>query len=437
MEIVHIVPGSGGSFYCGNCLRDSTYIQALKKSGLKVVKVPMYLPIFADEHDLGEIPVFYGAVSLYLKHAFPILRKAPQWFDHMLNSGPALKLAARMSGSTNAKGLEDMTISMLLGEQGEQKKELDHLVDWIAEHCNADVVHLSNALLLGLARRIREKLDVLVVCSLQDEDVWVDAMDDHFRKKTWELMRERAHDVDAFFAVSDYYAGQMKVTLDIPEEKLFTNYIMVDPDEYPYLNSAKKDPAIGYISRMCEDNGLEVLVDAFILLKKESGMEKLKLIITGGSTGDDDKFIHKIKNKIKNAGLKQAVEFHKDFEEEGRHDFFNKVAMLSVPVLVGEAFGLYLLESMASGVPVVQPQLGAFPEIIKLAGGGIIYDPNTPDELAKALSQLLHDSSQLLKLSEEGRKGIIKHFNIHNQASRIVKIYGQISEMKKKESDAA
>jgi len=437
MEIVHIVPGSGGSFYCGNCLRDSTYIQALKKAGLKVVKVPMYLPLFADEHDLGEVPVFYGAVNLYLKHTFPILRKAPKWFDRILNSGPALKLAAHMSGSTNAKGLEDMTISMLLGEEGEQKKELDHLVDWIKEHCQADVVHLSNALLLGLARRIREKLDVLVVCSLQDEDVWVDAMDDSFRKKTWELMRERAREVDAFFAVSDYYADQMKVTLDIPENKLFSTHIMVDPDDYPYLNSVEKDPVIGFISRMCEDNGLEVLVDAFILLKKESGMDKLKLIITGGSTGDDDKFIHKIKNKIKNAGLKQSVEFHKDFEEEGRHDFFNKVSILSVPVLEGEAFGLYLLESMASGVPVVQPKLGAFPEIVNLAGGGVLYDPNTPEELAKALGQLLHDSSNLLKLSEEGRKGIIKHFNIHNQASNMVEIYQQIIEMKIKESNAA
>ena len=166
-------------------------------------------------------------------------------------------------------------------------------------------------------------------------------------------------------------------------------------------------------------------------------MDKLKLIITGGSTGDDDKFIHKIKNKIKNGGLKQSVEFHKDFEEEGRHDFFNKVSILSVPVLEGEAFGLYLLESMASGVPVVQPKLGAFPELVNLAGGGVLYDPNTPEELAKALGQLLHDSSNLLKLSEEGRKGIIKHFNIHNQASNMVEIYQQIIEMKNKESNAA
>jgi hypothetical protein len=204
MQVIHIVPGTGGSFYCGNCLRDSTYVQALRKEGIGALKIPMYLPIFSDEHDLSDIPVFYGAISLYLKHKYPILRKAPLWFDRILNSGMALKFAAKMSGSTRAKGLEDMTISMLLGEQGGQKEELDKMVDWIAEHCEADVIHLSNALLIGLARKFQEKLDVLVVCSLQDEDVWVNAMDDHFRKKTWKLMSERAKDVDVFFAVSDF-----------------------------------------------------------------------------------------------------------------------------------------------------------------------------------------------------------------------------------------
>ncbi len=231
MQIIHIVPGSGGSFYCGNCLRDSKYIRGLKDAGAEVIKVPMYLPLFADEHDLDDVPIFYGAISLYLKHTFPILKKAPAWLDKILNSGPMLKFAAHMAGSTNPKGLENMTISMLLGEMGEQKKELDHLVDWIAEHCDADVIHLSNALLIGLAKRIKEKLDVIVVCTLQDEDVWVDAMDEYFKKKTWDTMKERAHDVDAFFAVSSFFAKEMQPILDIPDEKLITHHIMIDAED--------------------------------------------------------------------------------------------------------------------------------------------------------------------------------------------------------------
>ncbi len=436
MQIIHIVPGSGGSFYCGNCLRDSGYFQGLKRAGLEVIKVPMYLPIFADEHDIEEVPVFYGAISLYLKHILPALRKAPGWIDKILNSGPALKFAAKMAGSTNPKGLESMTISMLLGETGEQKKELDHMVDWLEEHCNADVVHLSNALLIGLARRIKERLDVKVVCTLQDEDVWVNAMEEHFKIQTWDLMRERSRDIDAFFAVSSFYAREMKPILDIPDEKLFIHHISIDPEDYTYQNTSEKPLNIGYISRMCEENGLEVLVDAFILLKKNPKWKEVKLLITGGSTGENDKFVKSIRKKISLSGLNNDVEFHEDFEE-GRHEFFRKVSMISVPVLKGEAFGLYLIESMASGVPVVQPELGAFPEIVEKTRGGIVYTPNTAEQLAKAISGLLDDEKRLHELSEQGRQGVEKNFNIHQQANTIVDFYNHLLLKNKKDIDAA
>jgi glycosyltransferase involved in cell wall biosynthesis len=425
MQIVHIVPGSGGSFYCGNCLRDSEYIQGLKRAGVEVVKVPMYLPIFADEHDIEEVPVFYGAISIYLKHSFPALRKAPGWVDKILNSGPALRFAAGMAGSTNPKGLESMTISMLLGETGEQKKELDHMVDWLEKACKADVIHLSNALLIGLARRIKERLNVKVVCTLQDEDVWVNAMDENFKIQTWDLMKERARDVDAFFAVSQFYAKEMQPVLAIPDEKLFIHHITVDPAEYTYQNTSEKPLNIGYISRMCEDNGLEVLVDAFILLKKDPRWQHVKLVLTGGSTGENDKFVKSIKLRIKQSGLVDEVEFHKDFED-GRHEFFKKVSMISVPVLQGEAFGMYLLESMASGVPVVQPALGAFPEIIEKSGGGINYTPNTPETLSEALSSLLGNQEKLNRLSEQARKGVEQKFNVHQEAKEVVDRYSKL-----------
>ena len=437
MQIIHIVPGSGGSFYCGNCLRDSKYIRGLKDAGIDVIKVPMYLPLFADEHDLDDVPIFYGAISLYLKHTFPFLKRAPAWLDKILNSGPALKFAALMAGSTNPKGLEDMTISMLLGEMGDQKKELDHLVDWIAEHCEADVIHLSNALLIGLAKRFKEKLDVIVVCTLQDENTWVDAMDENFKIKTWETMKERAHDVDAFFAVSNFFAKEMQPILDLPNEKLITHHIMIDAKDYTYINSSERPLHIGYLSRMCESNGLGLLVDAFILLKKDAKWKDVKLILTGGSTGDDNQFNKKIKKKISKAGLQEHVEYHKDFEEEGRLEFLTKISMLSVPVLEGEAFGLYLLEAMASGIPVVQPALGANPEIIEKAGGGIIYQPNKPEEMAAALIDLLDNPEKLSSLSKAGRDGVKNYFNIHNQALETIEIYNSILDNKNKDSDAA
>ncbi|MCX6238612.1 MAG: glycosyltransferase family 4 protein [Bacteroidia bacterium] len=423
MNIVQIIPGSGGSFYCGNCLRDSKYVVALREQGHQVIKIPMYLPIFADEHDITEIPVFYGAVSIYLKQLYPIFRKAPQWVDHLLNSKPLLKMAASMAGSTNAKGLEEMTVSMLLGEDGKQQEELERLVDWMAVHCKPDIIHISNALLLGLAHRIKEKLNVPIVCSLQDEDVWIDAMKPVFRDQIWKLMSEKAKDVDHFIAVSDYFSKVMQQRMKLSEEKVQSLYLGVDPADYQFIPVSNKGRNIGYISRICHENGFDILVDSFIQLKKRTGFEDVKLIATGGSTGADTKYIKAIRNKLLREKLEEQVEFIDDFEETGRKAFFNKVSVISVPVRNGEAFGMYMLESMASGVPVVQPALGAFPEIVNLSGGGIIYEPNSPEALCEALAGLLSVSDKLNILSVKARKGVEFNFNIHDHAKEMIAVY--------------
>jgi len=423
MNIVHIIPGSGGNFYCGNCLRDSKYVVALREQGHQVIKIPMYLPIFADEHDINEIPVFYGAVSIYLKQLYPIFRKAPAWFDRFLNTKPILKMAASMAGSTNAKGLEEMTVSMLLGENGKQQEELDRLVDWMVMHCKPDIVHISNALLLGLVHRIKEKLQVPVVCSLQDEDVWVDTMNPSYQKQIWKLMSEKAKDVDLFIPVSHYFSEVMKQRMNLPDEKIKCLYLGVDPNEYTFIPANQKERNIGFISRQCPENGLDIIVDAFIQLKKKSEYNDVKLFLTGGYTRSDNRYIKGVRKKIKKEKLAGQVIFLENFEDSSRQKFYNKVSMISVPVRNGEAFGLYLLESMASGVAVVQPALGAFPEIVNMSGGGIIYQPNTPEALCEALAGLLVDSEKLNAISLKARDGVESNYNIHDHAKQMIEVY--------------
>ena len=423
MRIIHIIPGSGGSFYCGNCLRDSKFVVALRKMGHEVIKVPMYLPLFAHELDRNDSPVFYGAISIYLKQLYPIFEKAPKWFDHFLNSKPMLKMAAGMAGSTRAKGLSEMTISMLKGEHGHQHEELDRMIDWIKHHYPADIIHLSNALLSGLAPRLKEKLGVTVLCSLQDEDVWIDVMKPEFRQEAWDLMHENARSIDRFISVSHFFSAFMKERIRVQDYKIKTIHLGIDPSDYEYIPISQKPRNIGFISRMCYENGLDILVDAFVLLKKKQGFEDVKLILTGGSTGDDKGYLSKIRKSIDQSGLRNQIEFQEDFESEGRKTFFSKVSVVSVPVRIGEAFGLYLLESMASGVPVVQPALGAFPEIIQKSGGGVVYEPNRPESLAESLAGLLSDPKQLAVISEAGYEGVQRHFNIFSHARELVSVY--------------
>jgi glycosyltransferase involved in cell wall biosynthesis len=427
MKIVQIIPGSGGSFYCGNCLRDDKFYESLKGLGHDVIKIPMYLPLFADTQDESQVPVFYGAVSLYLKQQFPLLRKMPSWFDRLLNSKPMLRLAAKQSGSTDADGLEDMTISMLNGEEGNQSEELEQMVDWIANHYKPDVVHISNALLLGLAKRLKERLKVPILCSLQDEDVWVNAMDEVNQQKVWNLMSEKAKDIDAFIAVSDYFADLSIQNMKLPKEKVHRVYLGVCTNNYRYINAAEKERTIGFISRLCYGNGLDILVDAFIGLKKKAGFEDVKLLLTGGYTGVDKRFLKGVRKQIEKAGLGDQVIWQEKFDNEDRLRFFDQVQVLSVPVRGGEAFGIYLTEAMASGVPIVQPKCGAFPEIVEASKGGFIYENNTSKELQGKLELMLGKDFNIKDISTQARSGVEAEFNIRKQSEKLVSIYKAIS----------
>jgi glycosyltransferase involved in cell wall biosynthesis len=418
MKIVNIVPGFGGTFYCGNCLRDSAYVNSLREMGHDAITLPMYLPLTKNGKSPDEeVPVFYGAVNIYLKQQFPLFRHMPGWMENLFDSKPMLKFAAKKSGSTRAHGLEKLTESMLLGQKGHQNQELERLVDFLKNHQKPDIVHFSNALLLGMAKQIREEVKVPVIFSLQDEDVWVDAMEESWRERIWQLMAEKSRDVDAFVAVSSYFAGIM-------QDKM---HIGVKPENYLYSSPATSPRAIGYLSRICEENGFEILVDAFILLKSDPQFRTLKLKITGGMTGDDKPFLHRQMEKFKTNNLLKEIEIQHEFTTVDLKDFFKSLTVLSVPVLKGEAFGLYQIEALASGVPLVQPDLGAFPEIIRASGGGVIYSPNTAEALAHKLKEVLSDQEELRKMSVSGRKAVEDKFNCSRLTQNMIDIYQQIT----------
>lgn len=426
MKIVSIVPGFGGTFYCGNCLRDSGYVKTLRSMGHDAILLPIYLPLTSNDQAKPEVPVFYGAVNIYLKQNYSIFRHLPGWAYRFLDSQPILKFAAKKAGSTRASGLEDMTISMLRGIDGFQKEELMQLVYFLKHHEKPDIVHLSNALLLGLAETIRKELNIPVICSLQDEDVWVDAMLPGFRGKIWQLMAEKAKYVDAFIAVSDFFADVMKKNMQIEDEKMHVVYIGVNPSNYEVFMPSLNPPVIGYLSRLCEDNGLEILVDAFIELKDNSSFKNARLRITGGYTGDDRRFINRLLRKLKRKGYLHDVEIVENFTPDSLPSFFKGLTVLSVPVLKGEAFGLYQLESLASGIPVVQPDLGAFPEIVTNTSGGTVYSPNTYLALAEALRELFTQPEKLQQMSLNGHAALMDTYNSETIALRMISVYDKV-----------
>jgi glycosyltransferase involved in cell wall biosynthesis len=405
-------------------MRDDELIRTLRAQGNDVLMVPLYLPLNVGGHGImGDTPVFYGAINIYLKERLPFYRHAPMWMEKILDSPFLLQMAAKKSGSTRTAGLEEMTISMLKGEQGEQASELDHLISFLKKEIKPDIVHLSNALLLGLAYRLKSDLNVPVVCSLQDENEWIDPMREKYKPMVWDIMAERAVDVDAFVAASKYFAALSAQHLKLPQEKIHVVYGGIDQTKYKQAPLTFDPPVIGYLCRMSEYFGLGIIVDAFIQLKKESRFKTVKLYLMGGYTGDDKSFVRKMLKKLTKEGIIDDVTVFDSFEREQRVEFLTSLSLLSVPVPGGEAFGAYQVEALASGVPIVQPNIGGYPEFIEATGGGVLYEPNDADQLSKALAAMLDDPQKIRKMGEQGRKVVLDQFSMQNMADKILDVY--------------
>jgi len=426
MKIVHIVPGSGDTFYCQNCIRDRDLIRALRALGHDVIVLPMYLPIFLDGDDVSSgAPVFYGAARVYLSQKLPWLGNAPSWVRSLMDSRRFLGWIAKKAGTTRARGLEDMTISVLKGEGGGQSGELDRLVAWLKDEIKPDVVHLSNALLLGLARRIWLELGVPVVCTLQDEDTWINTMEDRAAAEIWRIMAECSDDVAAFVSVSRYYKGIIRARMQVADEKIHVVPIGINSQDYSVAPLEAGRPVIGYLSRMSEALGLGILAEAFAIIKANRRVANLKLKVMGGYTPDDRPFLIRLRRFLAQKGIASDVEFYSSFDKACRLDFLRSLSVLSVPVRRPEAFGMFILEAMASGVPVVQPAIGAAVEIVGATGGGICYEPNDAATLAGRLEGILLDMAHARQLGRAGRESVLRDFAVRKMAERILEIYRQ------------
>ena len=397
-------------------------MQALRKQGVDVVMVPMYLPMFTDGDPVAEdTPVFFGGINVWLQQQVPFFRKTPRWLDRLLDSGWMLKRAAKMAGATSAADLGPMTLSMINGMEGHQKKEVERLIQWLTAHEKPDAVHISNALLIGLARELKARLGIPVLCSLQDEDWWLDEINPPFDAACWKAIASRTGDVDRFVAVSSWFADRMSQRLKIPRDGIDVVHIGIDLEGYEAAPLSFDPPVLGYLSRMNSALGIDTLVDAFIELKKFQGLEDLKLRATGGAVGDDLKCVSNLRKKLARAGYADDVEFIEDFSRESRLDFLQSLSVMCVPVEQGEAFGSFIIESMAAGVPVVQPNAGAFPELINETGGGVIYE-----DLVESLKQILLNPERARELGKQGRASVLERFSIEAMAQKMILIYTEV-----------
>jgi len=425
MKIVYLITGSGGSFYCGNCYRDMLYVRAIRKvPGVTAKAVPLYLPPDSENIRNGfEKEVFFGAISMYLREKVRIFKNMPPFLEKIVNSNPLLRLAASQAGTTRTEGLEDLTLSMIEGDNAFRKHEVDRLVKYLSADGKPDVIHLSNALILGLARQIKQRLDVKVVCSLLNEDDWIDDMAEPYQSNAWKMIAKEAKYVDSFITPSNYSKELFKRKTGLNGDNVNIVPLGFDPESSGHLRTGYGSPALGYFCRVNAHNGFDKLADAFIEIKTKNLVPGLSLHVCGGFTGDDKPFISRQIKKIRENGFEKSVRIYPEFMGNKKLEFFNNVDVISVPVRKYDGYGLYILEANGAGIPVVQPATGAFPEIVGMTGGGLVYSPDNIEELVNTLVKLLNNPLLQKELGDAGRKNVKSELSLEKMSIALSSIY--------------
>jgi glycosyltransferase involved in cell wall biosynthesis len=431
VNILSITAGAA-DMYCGSCLRDNALAATLVARGHEVTLLPIYTPTVTDEPNMSSgRRVFLGGISVYLQQHVPLFRHTPWFLDRLWDAPGVIKRFAARSIDVDPRMLGAITVSTLEGEAGHQRKEIDKLIAWLRGEPRPDVVNLPNSMLIALAAPIRRAIDRPIVVTLQGEDLFLDALPDPFREQALALIRQRVQDVDLFVAVSDYYAAFMSEYLRIPQAKIRTVPLGVNVDDLlPRVHARPAGQAytIGYLARVAPEKGLHNLAEAYCLLRRERGLPPSLLLAAGYVANNQRKYLASVERALEASGLSGEFRYVGAVDRATKIRFLQGLDALCVPSGYHEPKGLYLLEAMACGVPVIEPNHGAFPEMIGRTGGGVLAASERPADIADAIAALWRDPERAGALSDRAAHGVRAHYTIHLMADRMLNVYREVIE---------
>jgi len=434
MKILYLTAGAAG-MYCGSCLLDNALATELMARGHDVILLPLYTPTLTDETNVSQPRIFFGGISVYLEQHIPFFRKTPWFFDRLWDSAKVIQLFSGRGISPNPKDLGGLTVSMLKGENGHQRKELDKLLYWLRSERPPEVVHFQNSLLIGLARPIQQKLNRPICITLQGEDYFLERLADRYRREALELMRAGVSSVDAFVVYSDFYANLMSDLLRIPARKVHVVPMGINLTGFePRADRSAGVRRIGYFARVAPEKGLHLLCEAYRMLRQEYQMPPMRLEVAGYLAREHHSYLTQIENKMKAWGLDAEFQYHGVLDRGSKIQFLQQLDVFSVPVVFDDPKGLPVLEAMACGIPVVQPRRGGVSEIQANTSSGILFEPGESRSLADGIRSVLLDEELARTLKRNGVEGVHRHYSIRRMADRTMTLYDSLRNRRNEES---
>ena len=427
MRITYITAGAGG-MYCGSCLRDNALATALSGRGHDVTLLPLYTPTRTDEPNVSESRVFFGGISVFLEQYISLFRKTPWLVDRLWESPRLLRAVASRAVETKPAQLGALTVSVLEGAHGHQRKELDKLVSWLKDQPRPDVLDISNSMLIAIAGPLKEALGCPINCTLQGEDIFIDGLLEPFRSRSKALIRSHLQHVDSFVAVSDYYAGHMAQYLGIPGAKMHVVPLGVSPDTFtPVSDRASAPFTLGYLGRIAPEKGLHLLVDAYRNLRERGALTDCRIEVAGYLGGEHVSYWQSIEREVKAWGLEGEIQYRGELDLGEKVRFLQSLDLFVVPATYDDPKGMSLIEAMACGVPVVAARRGSYTEVLERTGGGVLVTPDDLPALEETLQALVDDRDRVVDLGQRARAGVCDRYTTDEMTTAALDVYRRLT----------
>jgi glycosyltransferase involved in cell wall biosynthesis len=226
--------------------------------------------------------------------------------------------------------------------------------------------------------------------------------------------------------VSRYYGDFMAAELGIPREKIEVVPLGITLEGHSAERPNREGPfTIGYFARVAPEKSLDILAEAYRILRKDKGLPPSRLEAAGYLSPEHRAYLSQIEARLREWDLIDEFRYHGTVDRAAKIRFLHDIDLLAVPSRYVEPKGLYLLEAMANGVPVISPRHGAFPEMIETTGGGLLFDPGRPEALADAILSLWRDREKARELGRRGAEGVRRHYGARLMAERAIEVYSR------------
>ncbi|MBP6217616.1 MAG: glycosyltransferase family 4 protein [Oligoflexales bacterium] len=222
------------------------------------------------------------------------------------------------------------------------------------------------------------------------------------------------NDLMQFFKLDPSHVSMVYWAVD---EVFFSKTASFKIDEQADLNALIRDGYILYVGSLEPRKNIEVLIEAFVKLRKKQKNLAVKLVLIGGSNSLFSKIHLPVEEEFKEDII------IKGFVDENTLRVFYKHAKLVAYPSLYEGFGFPPLEAMASGTAVVTSNSSSIPEIV--GDAALQVDPSDSNALSEAMEEIITHPDLRAALIEKGYQQV-KKFNWNRVARNILALYHKV-----------